>query len=107
MTVEDIIEELFGEIEDEHDSVALIEEQLSENTYRLSARLDVDYVNDNFKLNLPESEQYETLGGLIVNQTQDIPEQGDDVLIENYKFKIEGVSSTKIDVVLLSVLDPE
>lgn len=107
MTVEDIIEELFGEIEDEHDSVALIEEQLSENTFRLSARLDVDYVNDSFKLNLPESEQYETLGGLIVNQTQDIPEQGDDVLIENYRFKIEGVSSTKIDVVLLSVLDPE
>ena len=107
MTVEDIIEELFGEIEDEHDSVELIEEQLSEDTFRLSARLDVDYVNEAFKLRLPESEQYETIGGLIVNQTQDIPVQGDDVLIENYKFKIEGVSSTKIDVVRLTVLDPE
>ena len=107
MTVEDIIEELFGEIEDEHDSIELIEEQLSENTFRFSARLEVDYINETYKLNLPESDQYETLGGLIVNATEEIPEQNDFVDLENFRFKIEAVSSTKIDLVLLKVIDRE
>lgn len=107
MTVEDIIEELFGEIEDEHDSIALVEEQLSETTFRFSARLEVDYINETYKLNLPESDQYETLGGLIVNATEEIPEQNDDVDLENFRFKIEAVSSTKIDLVLLKIIDRE
>ncbi len=107
MTVEDIIEELFGEIEDEHDSVELTEEQLSENTFKFSARLEVDHINETYKLQLPESEQYETLGGLIVNETEGIPEEGDEIIIENFKFKIEAVSSTKIDVILLRVMDNE
>ena len=75
MTVEDIIEELFGEIEDEHDSTDLHEEQLSENVYKFSARLEVDYINEQYKLELPESDEYETLGGLIMNGTAEIPEQ--------------------------------
>src|SRR5690554_3718507 len=79
ITVEDIIEELFGEIEDEHDSVELIEEVLSENSYRFSARLEVDYINEEYDLNLDDSENYETLGGLIVNYTEEIPEQGESV----------------------------
>ncbi len=107
MTVEDIIEELFGEIEDEHDNVDLTEEQLSENTFKFSARLEVDYINETFKLNLPESENYETLGGLIVNATEEIPEENDDVLIDNFKFTIAEVSSTKIDVVLLKILEED
>ena len=107
MTVEDIIEELFGEIEDEHDSIALVEEQLSETAFRFSARLEVDYINETYKLNLPESDQYETLGGLIVNATEEIPEQNDDVDLENFRFKIEAVSSTKIDLVLLKIIDRE
>ena len=61
MTVEDIVEELFGEIEDEHDSVDLIEETLEKDTYKFSARLEVDYINETYKINLPESENYETL----------------------------------------------
>ncbi|MDH7911581.1 hemolysin family protein [Winogradskyella sp. SYSU M77433] len=105
MTVEDIIEELFGEIEDEHDTVELIEEQLSENTYRFSARLEVDYINETYKLDLPEGENYETLGGLIVNATEEIPQENDDVLIDNFKFTIQEVSSTKIDVVVLKILE--
>jgi len=107
MTVEDIIEELFGEIEDEHDTVALKEEVLSENQYRFSARLEVDYINETYKLNLPESEHYETLGGLIVNYAEDIPSVDEDVQIDNFKFTIEEVSSTKIDVVLLKILEQD
>ena len=103
MTVEDIIEELFGEIEDEHDTIEMIEEQISENLYKFSARLEVDYINETYKLNLPESENYETLGGLIVNATEEIPKENEDVQIQNYKFTIDEVSSTKIDVVLLRI----
>lgn len=105
MSVEDIVEELFGEIEDEHDTLEMTEEQLDENTYRFSARLEVDYINEAYKLNLPESETYETLGGLIVNETEGIPEKNEDILVDNFKFTIEEVSSTKIDIVRLKILD--
>ena len=104
MTVEDIIEELFGEIEDEHDSTDLHEEQLSENVYKFSARLEVDYINENYKLELPESEEYETLGGLIMNGTGEIPEQDAEVKIDKFEFKILEVSNTKIDLVSVHVL---
>ena len=103
MTVEDIIEELFGEIEDEHDSVELIEEQIYDDTFHFSARLEVDYLNEAYKLNLPESEAYETLGGLIVNHTEDIPEVNDTIYIDDFKFTIMEVSSTKIDSVHLQL----
>jgi len=101
MTVEDIIEELFGEIEDEHDSIALIEETLGEGHYHFSARLEVDYINETYKLDLPENENYETLGGLIVNITEEIPEQNETVDVEQYTFKILDVSSTKIELIEL------
>ena len=104
MTVEDIIEELFGEIEDEHDSAELTEEQLSENSFNFSARLEVDYLNETYKLNLPEGDSYETLGGLIVNHTQDIPKLEETIRIENFRFTITEVSSTKIDSVHLKIM---
>ena len=99
ITVEDIIEELFGDIEDEHDSIALIEEELGKGHYKFSARLEVDYLNENYKLDLEENENYETLGGLIVNHTEEIPEQGETVEIDDYLFTILEVSSTKIELV--------
>ena len=104
MTVEDIIEELFGEIEDEHDSTDLHEEQLSENVYKFSARLEVDYINENYKLELPESDEYETLGGLIMNGIAEIPEQDSEIKIDNFVFRILEVSNTKIDLVTVQVL---
>jgi len=107
MTVEDIVEELFGEIEDEHDNIKFLEEKISKTEYNLSARLEVDYLNETYKLNLPESENYETLGGLIVNSTEEIPEQNDIVKIENFVFTITEVSNTKIDVVSLQILEDE
>ncbi len=105
ITVEDIIEELFGEIEDEHDSVELIEEELGNDHFRFSARLEVDYLNEEYDFDLEESENYETLGGLIVNHTEEIPEKGETVHIDNFIFTILEVSSTKIELVELKVLE--
>ena len=107
MTIEDIVEELFGEIEDEHDSVALIEEKISPTLYKFSARLEVDYINETYKLDLPEDEAYETVGGLIVNDTEGIPEERDEIIIGKFKFTILEVSSTKIDVVSLQIMEED
>jgi len=104
ITVEDIIEELFGEIEDEHDSIALIEEELGDDHFKFSARLEVDYLNENYKLDLEESENYETLGGLIVNHTEEIPEKGETVEIDKFIFTILEVSNTKIELVELKII---
>jgi putative hemolysin len=104
ITVEDIIEELFGEIEDEHDSdEELIEKQLDENTYLFSARHDVEYINESYKLNIPESDSYGTLGGFIVNSSKEIPQVGDVITIENYQFVIEEATNKKIEVVKMLV----
>lgn len=105
ITVEDIVEELFGEIEDEHDNDLLIDSKINEVEYKFSTRLEVDQINENHKLELPENEQYETLGGLIVHQTEGIPEEGDVVKINQYKFTILETSNNKIDLVHLEVLD--
>lgn len=107
ITLEDIIEELFGEIEDEHDTMELIEEKLDDDNYKFSARLEVDYINEVYKLNLPEGENYETLGGLIVDETEEIPQVNDQIQIENYLFTILEVSTTKINLVSLKVLDED
>ena len=107
MTVEDIIEELFGEIEDEHDVDELTEIQLSPTSFQFSSRLEVEYINETYKLNLPESDNYETLGGMIVHFTQEIPEKDEVVQMENFRFKILEVSSTKIELVALEIVDAE
>jgi len=104
MTVEDIVEELFGEIEDEHDIDDLTEDIIDQETFKFSARLDVDYINETYKINLPESENYETLGGLIVNHTEEIPQQNEVVIIDAFQFTVLEVSNTKIDMVELKLL---
>ena len=105
ITVEDIIEELFGEIEDEHDHVALFEKQIDKGLFEFSARVEVDYINQKYDLSLPENEFYETLGGLIVYLKEEIPTEGTKIEIENYEFEIKEVSSTKIEKVILNVKD--
>ncbi len=107
MTVEDIVEELFGEIEDEHDSTDLHEEQLDENSFVFSARLEVDYLNEHYKLDLPESEEYETLGGLIVSETGEIPEKDSKIIVDTYQFTIKEVSNTKIDLVAVKIIEKQ
>jgi CBS domain containing-hemolysin-like protein len=105
ITVEDIVEELFGEIEDEHDVQELLEEQINELEFNLSARLEVDYLNETFDLEIPKEEAYETLGGFIINHTENIPEQDEELEILNYHIKILKVSSSKIDDIYLKVLE--
>lgn len=107
MTVEDIVEELFGEIEDEHDTTYLVEEQVNDSTFKFSARLEVDYINENYKIELPEDDEYETLAGLIVHKTGEIPEKNEEIQIANYLFTILDVSSNKIDLVNLKILEKE
>ncbi len=106
ITVEDIVEELFGEIEDEHDTQLMVEEKVDQNTFLFSARLEIDYLNDTYRLDLPESEQYETLGGLIVHNTQEIPNQGDLIQIDSFDIFIKEVSNTKINLIELQKTNP-
>ena len=106
ITVEDIIEELFGEIEDEHDlDEELIDEILDENSYLFSARLDVEFINEKYNLNIPESDSYSTLGGFIVHNTKEIPQNEEKIRIENYEITIHSASNKKIELVKLSILD--
>jgi len=105
ITIEDIIEELFGEIEDEHDSPKFLEKEIEENLFLFSARLEVDYLNDQYKLNIPESDQYETLGGFIVHNNQDIPLNGDILKIDQFEFKIKEVTNTRIETIELKILN--
>jgi len=104
ITVEDIIEELFGEIEDEHDNIEHYEKQIEEDLFEFSARLEVDYINQNYGIDLPENALYETLGGMIVHTQEEIPKKGTIISIENYQLEIKEVSSTKIERVSLRVL---
>ncbi|MGO4817827.1 hemolysin family protein [Flavobacterium sp. W22_SRS_FP1] len=104
VTIEDIVEELFGEIEDEHDSdEELIEKELGDDTYLFSARFDVEYLNQTYKLSIPESDSYGTLGGFIVDFTNDIPLKGEAITIGNYHFIIEEATNKKIELVKLTI----
>ena len=103
ITVEDIIEELFGEIEDEHDSEILIEEQLSATEFLFSARHEIDYLNDKFKVGLPESDEYETLGGLIIHVCEYIPKKHVVIKHGTFTFEIRKSSSTRIEEVKLTI----
>ena len=103
VTLEDIVEELFGEIEDEHDKDKFIEEQISDTEYLFSARLEVEYLNETYHLDIPESEEYETLGGFIVLHNEGIPTQGEVIVIPPFTFTIEACSQTKIETVRLTV----
>ncbi len=107
MTVEDIVEELVGEIEDEHDTTDLYEERIDDTTFKFSARLEVDYLNEIYKLELPDSEEYETLGGLIVNETGEIPDKDSEIKVANFMFTILEVSGNKIDLVTLKRLEKD
>jgi len=107
ITVEDIVEELFGEIEDEHDNQELLEEQISEFEFHFSARLEVDYLNEAYGLQIPKEDAYETIGGYIINQTENIPEEDEVLKVDNFYIKILKSSSTKIDHIYFKVIDTE
>ena len=101
LTVEDVVEEIFGEIEDEHDSIVLEETKINENTFVFSGRFEIDFLNQKYQLNLPESEDYETLNGLILFKHQSIPLVDENIAIEGFNFLILEVNKTRIDKVQL------
>ena len=101
ITVEDIVEELLGDIEDEHDKDSLLEKNLGDGSYLFSARQEVDYLNSQYGLDLPESDDYETLGGLILSLTENIPEKGQEVDTPDFVFTVKEASNARIDTVLV------
>ena len=104
ITIEDIVEELFGEIQDEHDSdEELVEKELGEDVFEFSARLDVEYLNETYKLQIPESNSYGTLGGFIVDHTKEIPQIGDEISIGMYHFIIVEATNKKIELVKMTI----
>ncbi|NBG65183.1 hemolysin family protein [Acidiluteibacter ferrifornacis] len=107
LTIEDVIEEIFGEIEDEHDKEELIEEVISETEYLFSARLEIDYLNDAYKLNLPEADNYETLAGLIISHYESIPKADTKCRIDNYELTVLKVSDNRIELIRLETAKSE
>lgn len=105
ISLEDIIEEIFGEIEDEHDTIELIEKQINDNEYIFSARQEIDYINDNYKIEFPESEEYETLAGYIIDHCENIPKLNTRIIIGNYQFRMLKVSQTRIELVSVKKLE--
>jgi len=103
VTMEDVMEEIFGEIEDEYDEEELIEEKVSETQYVFSARLEIDYLNDKYDFKLPDSEEYETLAGLIIQYHESIPEVGDIIIIPPFDFHILEVSEARIGQVRMII----
>ena len=101
LTVEDIVEELFGEIEDEYDIIEHYEKKINDNSFELSARLEIDYLIRKYKLDLPQDENYETLGGLIFHMTGEIPKKDTTLSINNLEIKVVSVLSNKIEKVAI------
>lgn len=103
VSLEDLVEEIFGDIQDEHDTTQYIAKEVNENEYVLSARLEIEKVNEMFGLNLPESDNYMTIGGLILQYYQNLPKLHEVISIGHFQFKIIKVTSTKIELVRLNV----
>jgi CBS domain containing-hemolysin-like protein len=102
VTIEDIIEEIFGEIQDEHDEEDLLEQKIDDRNYLLSARHEIDYLNDRYKFGLPEGD-YETLGGLILSLVEDFPDKHETVDFQDFIFTIERIEDNKIDIIRLTL----
>ena len=104
VTMEDLLEEIFGEIKDEYDTEEFVEKQISADEYIFSGRLEVDYIADKYKLDFRSNEETGTLSGYIISQHERIPKQKDRIIIDDYEFDILNVSETRIETVKMKVL---
>lgn len=102
VTIEDIIEEIIGEINDEHDRNELVEKQINDNEFILSGRLEIKHINETYNLNIPESDEYETLAGFILYQYQNIPKPNETIILSDYTIRIIKMSETRIDLIQLT-----
>ncbi|MES2138884.1 MAG: hemolysin family protein [Bacteroidota bacterium] len=105
LTMEDIIEEIFGEIEDEHDKEEMVEKQVNESEFIFSARLETDYINHKYQLKLPILDNFETISGLIMHYHESIPKINEEIRIENFVFTISAVTKTRIEQVHLKIME--
>ena len=105
VTMEDVIEEIFGEIQDEHDLSDVSNKRINSKEFELNGRAEIDFLNEEFRLNLPLSEEYETLGGFIISEIQNIPQQGEVIRIGNFVITIKEVSNTKIEMVRVLLIE--
>ena len=103
ITLEDLVEEIFGEIEDEHDTRNFVVKQINENEYVVSGRAEIDQLNESFSLNIPETDDYQTIAGFILNHNQNFPKVNEIITISPYTFKIIKMSNTKIELVRLII----
>ena len=107
ITLEDILEEIFGEIDDEHDTSDHVEVKINETEYKFSGRLEIDYINEKYNINLPETENYETIAGMILYYFQSIPKINDEITIESFSIRILEATNSKIDLVKVNLLSPD
>lgn len=103
LTIEDLMEEIFGEIEDEHDKEELVEKVIDDNEFIFSGRIEIDYINEVYKLHLPVGEDYETLAGLILNLHGSVPRKNEIIRYEHFEFLIQSVTASRIELVKLTV----
>ncbi len=104
ISMEDVLEEIFGEIEDEYDSNDDIEKQLSNNEYLLSCRLEIEYLNEKYNFDIPESDDYDTLAGYIISNNERIPNKGEELVIGTYVIKVLRTSASKLDLVQFKIM---
>ncbi|WP_025069513.1 hemolysin family protein [Bacteroides propionicifaciens] len=105
VSLEDLVEEIFGDIEDEHDILSLVSKKINDKEYILSSRLEIEKVNEKYDLELPESDEYLTIGGLILHFYQSFPKLNEVIVIDQYHFKILKVSTNKIELVRLNIIE--
>lgn len=105
VTLEDLVEEIFGEIEDEHDRPRLVSRKIDDNTYEFSGRMEIEDINDNYHLNIPESEDYQTIAGFLLNRLEEIPNEGDTADIDGMRLTVLKKTSARIELVRLTMLD--
>ena len=104
VTLEDLVEEIFGEIEDEHDIKSYVAKKVGDDEYLLSGRIEIDTLNEKFDLELPESDDYVTIAGFILHFYQKFPKLNETIVIDKYSFKIVKVTATKIELVRMKVV---
>ena len=107
VTLEDLVEEIFGEIEDEHDRNRLIAKQINEKTYEFSGRMEIEEINERFHLDIPESDDYQTIAGYLLNENEAIPNEGEVFDLPPYRFTVERKTAARIELIRVEILDEE
>ena len=107
VTLEDLVEEIFGEIEDEHDRNRLIARQLNDTSYEFSGRMEIEEINERFHLDIPESDDYQTIAGYLLNENEAIPNVGEVFDLPPYRFTVERKTAARIELIRVDIIDTD